>query len=314
MAPDTSMKTFLPLIIVTLAEATIGVFVKLTDGQVPIFALNFYRVFFAALFLGVVMTALNKKFLKFPKNNARDIFIIGALIALQISSYNLAMSLTSIANAVIFWSIAPFFVFIFSWKFLHESPKKQYILIFMLALAGLFIAEPFSSSNANAVGNSIALFTGVVYAGAVTYMRHEGTTETTNDVFWFMGAATLYLLPTLLIDGPGDILAESNYTLFGLPVPTLLWAICLGVISTGVAYLFISFVLKRIDANVYSLVDIIVSPLIAGLLGYLIFNEVPNDDVVIGGILLLGSGFWLTRSMAVRKKQHYREKTPASVK
>ncbi|PSO44649.1 hypothetical protein BRC21_01070, partial [Candidatus Saccharibacteria bacterium SW_7_54_9] len=53
------MKTFLSLLAVTLAEATIGVFVKLTGDAVPIFTLNFYRVLFAAFFLGVAMTFIN---------------------------------------------------------------------------------------------------------------------------------------------------------------------------------------------------------------------------------------------------------------
>lgn len=306
------MKTFLALLTVTLAEATIGVFVKLTDGAVPILTLNFYRVFFAALFIAAAMMFINKNFWKFPKNNTRDILIIGGLIAAQISFFNIAMTLTTIANAVIFWSIAPFFVFIFSWWFLNEKAHKHHVLIFLIALVGLFIAEPFGGGNA--IGNVIALFTGVIYAGAITYMRHEGKTETSNDVFWFMVTATIYLLPALFIFGPGPLAETSSYTLFGLAVPNVLWVMGLGVISTGVAYLFISFVLKTINANVYSLVDIIVSPIVAGILAFLIFNEVPSLNVVYGGALLLMSGFWLTRSMSVSKKKYYREEAAASVK
>ena len=296
------MKTFLSLLIVTLAEATIGIFVKLSDEQIPIMTLNFYRVFFATIFLGVAMMFINKNFWKFPKKNIKDILIIGALIAVQISSFNLAMRLTTVANAVIFWSIAPFFVFIFSWLFLRERPKRQYIFIFLLALVGLFIAEPFGGGNAS--GNAIALITGVVYAGAVTYMRHEGKTETGNDVFWFMLVASLFLLPSIFIFGAGDLLVNSSSTLFGTTVPRLLWVVSLGIISTGVAYLFISIVLKKINANVYSLVDIIVSPIVAAVLAYFVFGEVPSNNVVIGGALLLASGLWLTRGMSTSRKDY----------
>lgn len=306
------MKTILPLLIVTLAEATIGIFVKLSGNDVPIFTLNFYRVFFAATFLGIAMLFIDKSFWRFPRKNLKDILIIGALIAAQISLYNLAMRLTTIANAVVFWSIAPFFVFMFSSWFLGEKAKKQHILIFLVALIGLVIAEPFGGGNA--VGNGIALVTGAVYAGAVTYMRHEGKTESNNDVFWFMLAASLFLLPGLFFFGSGSLLATSANTLFGLTVPTIVWVAGLGVISTGVAYLFISLVLKKINANVYSLVDIIVSPIVAAFLAFLVFNEVPSMNVVYGGVLLLGSGFWLTKSMSSTGKEHYRETTPSSVK
>ena len=45
------MKAALALGVVTVAEATIGIFVKLTGDAVPVLALNFYRVFFAVLLL-----------------------------------------------------------------------------------------------------------------------------------------------------------------------------------------------------------------------------------------------------------------------
>jgi drug/metabolite transporter (DMT)-like permease len=298
------MKTFLSLLAVTLAEATIGVFVKLTGDAVPIFTLNFYRVMFAALFLGIAMAFINTSFWRFPRQNLRDIIIVGILIAAQISFFNIAMSLAPIANVVIFWSVAPFFVFIFSWLFLGEKAKKQHVIIFMLAFVGLLIAEPFQAEAM--LGNLIALGDGAIYAGLVTYMRHERNTESTNDVFWFMVAATILLSPAVFIFGPGAVLAASSNALFGVEVPVLLWVISLGVISTGIAYLFISVVLKTIDANVYSLVDIVVSPIVAAFFGFLIFGEVPSVNIIYGGGLLLASGFWLTRNMSSAEQTHYR--------
>ncbi len=250
------------------------------------------------------MPFIDKHFWKFPKRNIKDVLIVGVLIAAQISFFNIAMTLAPIANVVIFWSIAPFFVFIFSWLFLGEKAKKQHIFIFIIAFIGLVIAKPLEGGNM--LGNLIALSDGAIYAALVTYMRHEGTTESTNDVFWFMMAAVVFLVPALFIFGPGAITATSAHTLFGLGVPVLLWVVALGVISTGIAYLFISIVLKTIDANVYSLVDIVVSPIVAAFFGFLIFSEVPSIDIVYGGALLLISGFWLTRNMSHTKKEHYR--------
>ena len=60
--------------------------------------------------------------------------------------------------------------------------------------------------------------------------------------------------------------------------------------------------LKQINANVYALVDIIVSPVVAASLGYLVFAEVPARGMILGGGLLLLSGFWLTREMSRGKE------------
>jgi drug/metabolite transporter (DMT)-like permease len=129
-------------------------------------------------------------------------------------------------------------------------------------------------------------------------MRYEGKTETGNDIAWSMLTAALVLSPALVLFGPGAVAATIAYPALGVELPVMLWAACLGVVSTGFAYFGISIVLKTLNANVYALVDIIVSPIVASTLGYLIFNEVPAQGMIYGGALLLGAGFWLTREMS----------------
>lgn len=292
------MLAALALGVVTLSEATIGIFVKLVDEQVPVLALNFYRVFFAALILLPLVAMFSRDALRFPEKNTRDILIIGALIATQISLYNIAMTLTPVANAVVFWSVAPFFVGIFSTIFLQERPKPIYLVAFALAFVGIVIAKPVSFTGAEwsneQIGNVIALATGVVYAALVTYLRSEGKTETRVDMFWFMVAASVYLLPAMFVVGPGAVLAPSTATLFGVSVPVIVWVIALGAFSTGIAYFCIGLVLRRMDANIYSLIDIIVSPVVAGILAFFIFAETPSINMIIGGSILLLSGALLT--------------------
>ena len=289
------MTQYIFLLLITLSEATIGVFVKLVGDNVPIFTLNFYRVFFALIFIILIIPFIDKNFWKLKKENCKAVVIVGALIALQISLFNIAMTLAPIANVVIFWSVAPFFVFIFSSFFLKEKVKKEHILIFVIAFIGLVIAKPLASGYA--LGNMIALFDGAVYAALITYMRYEGKTDEANLVFWYMLMATLILSPVVLIFGFGDVGKFLYYETLGFSLPVILWVICLGMISTGVAYLFITLVLKRIKAAVYSLVDIVVSPIVAGFLGYLIFNEMPSVHTAVGACFLLFSGFILNTYM-----------------
>lgn len=296
------MRRYGPLLIVALSEASIGVFVKLVGDGIPIYTLNFYRVFFAALFLMATIPFVQTDLGKFPTRNIRDIVAIGVLIALQISFFNVAMTLAPIANVVIFWSVAPFFVFIFSAIFLDEEPRWTHMLIFVVAMAGIYLAKPLEGGHA--LGNMIALGDGAIYAALVTYIRKEEKTETRNDTFWFMTVATIILLPMALIFGPGDLAALNR------GVPVLVWAACLGVISTGAAYFFISIALERLNANVYSLVDIVTSPILAALFGFLVFNEVPSTNMIYGGALLLASGFWLSILMGRTDEVKHRSQAP----
>lgn len=289
------MKNLFYLTLITLAEASIGVFVKLTGNAIPVFSLNFYRVGFAFLFLLLTVPFIKRDFWEMDRDDIKPLFFIGLFIALQISLFNIAMSLAPIANVVILWSVSPFFVFIFSWLFLNEKARKKHIMIFIIALIGIFIAKPLKGEAV--LGNIIALCSGVSYSAMVTYMRYEGRDESPSMVVWYMGVATLFLLPAVFIFGPGEVTMMKSYPALGVDLPIVLWVLGLGVFSTGVAYLFISLVLQRISANVYSLVDIIVSPIVATLFGYLIFSEVPSNNMIYGGILLLSAGLWLTWNM-----------------
>lgn len=294
------MSVVLLLALITISEATIGVFVKLTGDAIPIQTLNFYALSFAAAFLALAIPLTTGRPLRFPGGNVKDTLIIGALIAAQISVFNYAMTLVPIANAVVFWSVAPFFVFVFSALFLGEPAKPSYVLIFGLALAGIVLAKPLAGGEW--FGNLVALSTGAIYAAMVTYMRHEGREETGNDIFWSMAAGAILLSPALVLAGPGEVGKLVAYPALGLSLPVMLWAVCLGVVSTGFAYFGISLVLKKITANIYSLVDIIVSPIVAATLGYLVFGEVPAQGMIFGGGLLLLSGFWLAREMSRGKE------------
>lgn len=290
------MKTWMLLALITMSEATIGVFVKLTDGRIPVQTLTFYAFLFATAFLMLAMPKANKQPLELPHGNWKDTFLIGALIAAQSGFFNYAMTLVPIANAVIFWSVAPFFTFILSWLFLGEKAKKSYILIFGIALTGIVIAKPLQEGYM--LGNMVALGVGAIYAAMITYMRHEGKTETGNDIAWSLLFAALIMSPSVIFVGLGDVTGMIRYESLGVSLPVMLWAAALGLISIGFAYFGISIVLKSINANIYSLVDIIVSPAVATLWGFLIFNEVPPTSMLYGGVLLLGAGAWLTREMS----------------
>lgn len=289
-------KTLFLLLMITLSEATIGVFVKLTGGLIPIATLNFYALGCATVLLMAAMPAVTGQPLRFPRRNLKDTVSIGLLIAAQSGGFNFAMTLVPIANAVIFWSIAPFFTFIFSWLFLNEPAKKIYVAIFAIAMVGIVLAKPLEGGYM--AGNLVALGVGVVYAAMVTYMRYEGKTEAGSDIAWSMLVAALVFSPSVIVFGPGAVTEIIPYEALGISLPVALWPVSLGLVSVGLAYLGISIVLRTLNANVYSLVDIIISPVVASTLGYLIFSEVPGPQMIYGGAMLLAAGFWLTREMS----------------
>ena len=202
------MRTILLLLLITFSEATIGVFVKLTDGMIPIQTLNFYAISVAAAFLMLALPAATGRPIRLPRGNLRDTIVIGVLIATQISVFNYAMTLVPIANAVIFWSVAPFFTFMFSAVFLGERAGLEHVFVFGIAIIGIVLAKPLAGGYM--LGNLVALADGAIYAAMITYMRYEGKSETGNDTAWSMLTAAIVLSPALLIYGPGDVLGMAE--------------------------------------------------------------------------------------------------------
>ena len=294
------MKRYTPLIYITILEALIGIWVKLAGNSIPIFTINFYRALFALLSIFLVFILINRKGLKLKKVDIIPSIIIGFLIACQISLFNIAMNLTSVANVVIFWSTYPFFVFILSALFLDEKVRRTHIFIFILGIIGIVIAEPLKGDQGSMVGNVISLFGGFVFASLVTYIRKEESTESSGGSFWFFFFATIFLTPMIFIFGIGDSfkILEQNILGLSFQAPPIMWIIGLGVLSTGIVYILMSLALRKINANVYSLVDIIVSPMAATIFAIIILKEYPHKNMIYGGAILLLSAFWLTTDLS----------------
>ncbi len=304
------MNKYFPLTVVTVAEATIGIFIKLTGNAINIFSLTFYSVLFALLFLGITIPLIDRSFLNISRKEIKPTLIIGGLIASQLVTFNFAISIVPIANAVILWTTYSFFVFIFSIVFLKEKTTKLHLIVFLIAFLGVFIAKPFSGSYA--FGNAVALLDGLIYAVLIAYMRYEDKIETTGIVFWFLVFAAVFLSPMPFIFGFGEWFAFNAYSLAPLlaitvQIPAIVWVLGLGLFSTGVVYLFITFALQKINANIYSLVDIVVSPLIAAFFGFIILGEIPSISLLYGGALLLFAGFLLSSDItrAELSKTHH---------
>ena len=94
------MPVVLLLALITVSEATIGVFVKLTGDAIPIQTLNFYALTFAAAFLALAIPHATGSPLRLPRGNVKDTVIIGALIAAQIRTIVVLQRARKIATRV----------------------------------------------------------------------------------------------------------------------------------------------------------------------------------------------------------------------
>ena len=113
-------------------------------------------------------------------------------------------------------------------------------------------------------------------------MRKENQEHKIGSVIWFLLFASILLLPFPFIYGFGNLSGVTFWYVLGL-----------GILSTGIAYLFQNLALQKVGAEISSIIIMIVMPLSAIILASFILHEVLNYHVLVGGFILIISGIYL---------------------
>ncbi len=232
-----------------------------------------------------------------PKPVAKPVFWGAVLVYTgTLTSFTLATSLTTAANAVLLQYTAPVFVSLFSWLFYRLRPQKPDIAVLAAIAAGLYLffyeALHWPAYPAAMAGNLFGLSAGVFFALQAVLM-HQSIRKGCS---------------------PLSILALGNFFCFLVSVPVLFsqmptpadftGLILLGIFQVGAAYLLYQYALPHVTALELILIPVI-EPLLNPLWVFLIQGETPGRLSLAGGILVLVSvtGWCLWRNRAIIKKQ-----------
>ncbi|MFC1753889.1 DMT family transporter [Thermoproteota archaeon] len=274
------MRNHMYMILAAVCLGTIGVLVKLIGTDVHFMTLNFYRIFIGFVFLMMVVPFMDKNCFKVTKKDIKDYIFIGVVMAIAISLYTTANLFAPIQNVVLINYMYPFLVLVLAYFYLGEKITSTKIITLILAIIGLVIINPFKFGEGN-IGNLLSLLGAVFYAIMITKMRWEDRTHSISSVLWFFLFASIVLLPFPFIFGFGN--------LSGVWVHVLI----LAIVSTGLAYLFYNLALQKIEAEIGSIIAMIITPLLSIILAVLIINETLNMRILLGGGLLVIAGVYL---------------------
>ncbi|MAG47887.1 hypothetical protein CL617_04740 [archaeon] len=274
------MKPHFYAILAAFFAGTVGILVKLSGTDIHPMTLVFYRVFLAFLFLLIFVPLIDKNTFKINKSDLKTFFFVGVLIAIAIALFTIANTLAPVQNVFLLVSTAPFFVLIIAYFWLKEKITSTKIITLIIAIIGLIIINPFQSGFA--LGNLLAIITALFYALFITAMRNTDKDHSIGSVVWFFFFSTLILLPFPFIYGFGSFSLES-----------LKYILLLGFIATALQFLFYNMALKKVEAETDSLINTIVSPIVAIILAVLIISEPLNLRTIIGGSILVFSGIYL---------------------
>lgn len=267
--------------VATLAASwgLIAVIVREVDLDAQV--LVFYRLFFAALTLGIVAIVLRKlPLLRLERHRGR-IVLIGITLAAHWFLYFATIKLSSVAVAVLMAYLAPLAIATIA-PFVLPEPRSRVALAALVPAAGGVALVALGGEEGGAV-RPLALLTGLLtaatYAALVLMTKRIAAEVPVLALsFWNYAVASLAIAPLLL--GADRVLPTAS------ELPAVL---ALGVVFTALSgYLYIWF-LRHVTAQAIGILAYI-EPVSAALLAWAVLDEALTWQVVIGGLLVIAAG------------------------
>jgi drug/metabolite transporter (DMT)-like permease len=264
------------LILGAVAIGSSAIWVRVSETG-PV-ATAFWRATLALPFLG--LWALSARTDRTPRKEAKGLFAAGALFAGDLAFWHLSIVLTSVAAATLLANLAPIFVTLAGWLWLHERVSGGFIAGLALALAGvaMLIGADFGTGASALAGDALGLVTAMFYAAYLMQVKRlRATLSTARIMAWSSLVTAVLVLPVALL------LGESV-----LPRTVGGWGIVLGLalVSQVGGQSLIAYGLAHLPASLGS-VSLLVQPVCATLFAWLLLNEPIGGVQILGGCAVL---------------------------
>lgn len=276
------------LLALLVGAATIGfspILVRLSD--VSPLASAFYRV---ALAVPLIWFVAHRAGADLLRTFSPKLLLPGILFAGDLALWHLSINYTYVANATLLANAAPVFVTLGAWLILRESITRQFITGLLVAIAGaiFLLAESLQINMQNLLGDMLGIGTAVFYGAYLLSMRYLRRHYSTIALMWWSSLVTaLCLLPIALIGSETVVPATWQGWLI---------LVCLAWFAHTGGQGLITYALAHLPAA-FSSVTLLVQPLVAGLLAWMIFNEMLSWLQMFGFVITM-SGIYLCKRAA----------------
>jgi drug/metabolite transporter (DMT)-like permease len=275
------MSPYLTLSLAVLFVSFGAILVRLAAA--PPLAVSFYRVAIASLLL-LPFAAGDARRAWPALGRRRGLLLVtaGFALALHFATWIASLSYTTVASSVLLVNTAPLFAIALSRVFLHERPSRTVRLAIPVAFTGaaLIAFGDWTGSPSSLLGNGLAV------AGAVTVALYQ-----------VIGRGLRHALPlnayVLGVWGTAALALAGFARGFGvLPggYTTRTWLIfvALAVVPTIGGHGLVNKSLRSLSAPTVGLF-LLGEPVIASLLAWLLFAEVPGPWTLAGGAIVLAA-------------------------
>ncbi|MFT8720000.1 DMT family transporter [Acetobacter sp.] len=280
------------LVSATFFIALLNALQKLTGSTLPALEIIFFRNLFSLPFV-LLIASRTKIVLRtehFKGHLLRSVVGLISMIMVVISVTRLPLAEQQVLSYT-----QPLFLVLLSIPLLHEKPSLQRWIAVCIGFSGVVVValgKGLLHGSATAVPTwayFIALAQGAVGALTTMQIRQLSATESSTTISLWQA-----ILMTVMTAAPLPFIWTT---------PHMVDAICL--VAVG-AFAGISQVLQTeafASAQVSAIGPFAYSGLLwAAIIGWLGFKEVPGVAMLVGGVLIIGSGVWMLRHDRPTKK------------
>ena len=243
------------------------------------FEITFFRFFFASILLIPIMFYKSKKFLS---DNIQIHLARGIILFLATMSWTYGLSTTPIATATIIGCSIPLIILVLSIIFLKEKVTWQRWVVVLGGLLGITITL---NPSSNEFDNQILIL--LISALLFSILDIINKKIVSKKSIW-----TMLLYSSSIV----SVLSFVPMT-FYWELPNnfeLLLLFILGINSNLVLFFILkAFLLSDVSALApYRYLELFIS----GIGSYLIFQELPQNNILYGGIIIISSIVFIIRS------------------
>lgn len=249
----------------------------------PPLAVSFYRVAIASLvLLPFAAGGARRSWPALGRSRGLLLVAAGLALALHFATWIASLSYTTVASSVLLVNTAPLFAIALSRVFLRERPSPTVRTAIPVALAGaaLIAYGDWTGSPGSLLGNGLAV------AGAATVALYQVIGRGLRDalpldayVLGVWGTAALAL---------AGLARGFGVPLGGYPERTWLLFVALALVPTIGGHGLVNKSLRSLPAPTVGLF-LLGEPVIASLLAWLLFAEVPGPWTLAGGAIVLAA-------------------------
>lgn len=276
MLKKNSQKSYILLLLLAIFLLAVGgIFVKMS--KIPPIATGFYRILFAMPLL-VLFSKFNKE--KITKDKISYMFLSGILLGLALILWNFSFKLTSVANATLLANMVPFTIIPISYFMYNKRFNKNFYFGLGITLIGLIalVLGKSEISESGFIGDGLALITSVFY-GLFLFMvskLRETISSRTISLISSLGSLCTLFVAMVITEG------------FSYPrnwkeiIPLLGLSILSHVLGQGL----LSYSIGKLEVSMSSVL-VLIQPVIAAILSFVIFREVLSIQEILGMIIVI---------------------------